>query len=295
MKRLLFTIGFLASSFFNYAASYRNYVNHSLAGSTYTIFVDSNTSFGETVTGQICNNGATPYTGFVDGTYVGPTTNGTLFKIVITLNGQTTPLLELANTNAGGTYGYTGCNIVMSTVLANELTSFSAIKQSNQVNLNWLTASEKSNDNFSIERSKDGKNFAAIGQIKGALNSTVSKEYAFMDVSPLKGINYYRLKSTEVSGKATYSHVVSVSLLDKNNKTFVYPNPVAQSALRLEHEAIADGDLSIRIMDITGRIVQSEKRAVVNGSNLISLDVNQLSSGQYLIAVDEQLIRFVKN
>ena len=70
---------------------------------------------------------------------------------------------------------------------------------------------------------------------------------------------------------------------------------MAQSALRLEHEAIADGDLSIRIMDITGRIVQSEKRAVVNGSNLIGLDVNQLSSGQYLIAVDEQLIRFVKN
>jgi Secretion system C-terminal sorting domain len=295
MKKFIFTIGFLTFSIFNYAASYRNYVSHSVTGSVYTIFVDSNTAFGENVIGQICDNGAAPFTGFITGSAVGSTTNGTLWKLIVTLNGQVTPKLELANNNAGGTYGYTGCNITMSNVLANELTSFSAAKQNNQVNLSWLTASEKSNDNFSIERSKDGRNFAAIGQIKGGLNSTVSKEYAFTDVSPLKGTNYYRLKSTEVSGKATYSNVVSVSLLDKSNKTFVYPNPVAQTALRLEHEAIADGDLSIRIMDITGRIVQSEKRAVVNGSNLISLDVNNLSSGQYIIVIDEQLVRFIKN
>jgi Secretion system C-terminal sorting domain len=180
-------------------------------------------------------------------------------------------------------------------VLANELTSFNASKQNNQVNLSWLTATEKANESFSIERSKDGKNFSAIGQMKGAINSTVSKEYAFTDATPLKGINYYRLKSTEIGGKTSYSNVVSVSLMDKNNKTFVYPNPVAQTALRMEHEAIADGDLSIRIMDITGRVVQSEKRAVSNGSNIISLEVNNLASGQYIIAVDEQLIRFVKN
>jgi hypothetical protein len=180
-------------------------------------------------------------------------------------------------------------------VLANELTSFSATKQASQVNLSWFTASEKANDHFSIERSKDGRNFAAIGQMKGAVNSTVTKEYVYTDATPMKGINYYRLKSTEIGGKTTLSNVISVSLSDKNNKTFVYPNPVAQSALQLEHEAISDAELSIQIMDITGRTVQTTKRAVINGSNVISLDVNNLSSGQYLIAIDEQLIRFVKN
>jgi hypothetical protein len=181
------------------------------------------------------------------------------------------------------------------TVLANELTMFSAAKQNSQVNLSWLTASEKENNAFSIERSKDGRNFTAIGQVKGALNSTVAKDYSFVDVMPLKGVNYYRLKSIELGGKATFSNVVSVSLLDKNNKIFVFPNPVYESVLRMEHEAVSDGDLQITVMDLTGRIVQSEKRTVTNGINIINLNVNNLSGGQYLIAVDEQLVRFVKN
>jgi Secretion system C-terminal sorting domain len=294
MKKLIFTLSFLSLNLISNAASYRTYISHSVSGSTYTVYVNSDTAPGETVQGQICNNGGSPFSGFVIGT-MSSAVPGANWKLVIT-SSAATPRLELSNINEfNSAYAYTGCNIVMSSVLANELTTFTAAKQNNKVSLNWLTASEKGNDNFSIERSKDGKNFSAIGQLKGALNSTVSKEYAFTDVSPFKGINYYRLKSTEVAGKITYSSVVSVSVMDKVGKTFVYPNPVAEASLRLEHEAVTDGDLQIRVMDISGRVLQTEKRTVINGNNVISLDINHLSSGQYLIAVDEQLVRFVKN
>jgi hypothetical protein len=179
-------------------------------------------------------------------------------------------------------------------VLANELTSFTAAKQDNKVSLNWLTANEKANDNFSIERSKDGKNFEAIAQMKGAFNSSVSKNYNYTDVTPYKGINYYRLKSVDVEGKAAFSSVVSVSFLDKNNKTFVYPNPVHESALKLEHEAYSDTNASILIYDLTGRVVKNEKRNLLKGTNYLNIELNDLSSGSYLLSIDEQLVRFVK-
>jgi hypothetical protein len=196
------------------------------------------------------------------------------------------------NNAAGSNFKLT---FTTATVLANELTSFTAAKQNNQINLSWLTASEKENDNFSIERSKDGKNFTAIGQVKGAINSTVSKDYSFVDATPLKGINYYRLKSIELGGKTSFSKVVSVSLLDKNNRTLVYPNPVAESALRIEHDASADSELLLKVIDVTGRVIKAEKRSVVSGNNIISMDVSTLASGQYLISFDEQFVRFVKN
>jgi Secretion system C-terminal sorting domain len=181
------------------------------------------------------------------------------------------------------------------TVLSNELTSFNAVKQNNKVNLSWLTATEKANETFSIERSKDGRDFTQIGLVKGAINSNTSKDYFYIDENPLKGINYYRLKSNEIGGKVNFSKVVSMSLFDKYNKTIVFPNPVSESVLRLEHEAVAEGDLQIKLIDLTGRIVQSEKRSVVNGSNIINLNVNNLSSGQYIVVFDEQLVRFIKN
>jgi Secretion system C-terminal sorting domain len=357
MKKLIFTLSFLASASFLFADAgiYKSYMSFSLNGGVefYKGFGGSDPAFGgsslamnlnpntnalvmklrgintfENNSSMVMSATMSYRVYLVGGTVPGYTTisltttgtgaDGTPSNRYFNNNGPDINLL--AGVTAAGTYNVeiqfdavtNGVNcanplsanarllgsvatFTTNVVLANELTSFNAAKQGSKVNLNWLTASEKANDNFSIERSKDGKNFTAIGQLKGAMNSTVSKEYAFTDASPFKGINYYRLKSTEVAGKVTYSSVVSVSVMDKVGKTFVYPNPVAEASLRLEHEAVTDGNLQIRVMDITGRVLQTEKRSVINGNNVISLDINHLSSGQYLIAVDEQLVRFVKN
>jgi Secretion system C-terminal sorting domain len=306
MKKLIFTLSLMVVS--NWVLATVNIISTTQVGSNIEIVVEANTSFGQGVMAQLRYGGTPDFTNFVSGAYVMQSNGLSQFKVIIPVGVGTFKIpanatnisvqaakCDFGTINNGFEYTLFLAASPLSTVLLVEVSNFNALKNGQNINLSWLTASEKANENFSIERSKDGRNFVAIGQLKGAFNSTVSKDYNYTDASPLKGINYYRLKSKEVGGKATYSNVVSVSLLDKNNKTFVYPNPVTQSALQLEHEALTEGDLNIRIMDLTGRIVLMEKRAVANGSNVISLNVNNLSNGQYLIAVDEQLIRFVKN
>jgi Secretion system C-terminal sorting domain len=201
--------------------------------------------------------------------------------------------LPLFTTNAGSSGSV--ATFTTNTALATELVSFQGTKHNNIINLAWVTASEKSNEYFSIERSKDGENFTSIGQIKGAFNSTISKFYDYQDIRPMKGINYYRLKSMEAGGIASFSKIVSVSLSDKNIKTSVFPNPVTESVLQIEHETASEGSVLIKIIDLMGRAVLTKKITVISGYNLINLDVDKLTDGQYLISIEDQLIKFMKH
>src|SRR6185369_8464690 len=62
-----------------------------------------------------------------------------------------------------------------------KLISFTAKVSDNNAVLNWITATEKNNDHFNIERSIDGINFIKVGEVKGAGNSTGILKYNFTD------------------------------------------------------------------------------------------------------------------
>jgi len=80
--------------------------------------------------------------------------------------------------------------------------------------ISFTTASETNNDYFTIERSVDGITYEAIGEIKGAGNSSKELSYEFTDEKPLTGLNYYRIKQTDYDGKYSYSEVRSVRFTD---------------------------------------------------------------------------------
>ena len=160
--------------------------------------------------------------------------------------------------------------------------------------VNWSTVSEKSNASFQIERSSDGINFTSIGEVKGAGNSNDVKNYAFTDVSPLSGVNYYRLKAVDFNGAATLSKVVSVNFTGKGgNKTTVYPNPT-RDVLRVEFTAADASTTAIQVTDLLGRILLSQNVSVVKGANFVPLSVSSLPSGAYLVKANGDVTRFVK-
>lgn len=96
-----------------------------------------------------------------------------------------------------------------------ELTSFDCMSNKINMQLNWVTATERNCDYFGIERSSDGNNFEEIGRVEGAGNSNSTKKYTYTDENPLIGINYYRLRQVDISGETTYSHL-STCLFQKN-------------------------------------------------------------------------------
>jgi hypothetical protein len=202
---------------------------------------------------------------------------------------STTPPFPTINFGplAGGPYFSTF------TVIPVEMTNFDATASNNTVKLNWLTASEKNNGYFDIERSANGRDWSKIGQVKGNGTTSAVHKYAFADESPLATVNYYRLKQVDNDGVSSYSATVSVNYKSGGKSLSVYPNP-AKDRLNLVSDRF-DTEGSLEIYDLAGRLVQSGKTT----SN--QLDISRLNTGLYQLRLLDKTgatvnqVRFSKN
>lgn len=106
-----------------------------------------------------------------------------------------------------------------------ELLSFDGEQAENGIMLNWKTASEQNNKMFEIQKSVNGNDWAALGQVDGAGNSQSISSYQFFDAAPIIGTNLYRLKQVDFDGTSTLSNIVTVEINKLNAPMAVFPNP----------------------------------------------------------------------
>jgi hypothetical protein len=97
-----------------------------------------------------------------------------------------------------------------------ELLYFNGVVCETGNKLYWSTASEDNNDYFNIEKTRDGKIWNSISNMKGAGNSSTQLYYSFVDEDVENIINYYRLKQTDYDGKFKYSEIISID--NRTNK-----------------------------------------------------------------------------
>lgn len=170
-------------------------------------------------------------------------------------------------------------------ILTVELTLFKAFKLGNQSQLDWTTANESDNQYFAIERSKDGKTFKEIGIVNSKGASYEKQDYSFIDPTPAKGFNYYRLKQVDFNGKYDYSKVETVALKGFA-EVMLYPNP-AKESITIETSATDKHD--VKIMDYMGRIWLS--KTLENDVN--QLNIASLPKGLYFLEsyIDNELVR----
>lgn len=171
-----------------------------------------------------------------------------------------------------------------------ELLAFNAAPDGDEVRCTWTTATELSNDFFTVERSADGTVFTDIGEVEGSGTSQAKHDYAFVDKEPLSGLSYYRLRQTDFDGTESWSEVVAVWRDEASEELAVYPNPCAHELF------VVGGRLAgerVFILDAAGRMV-------MDFANLrrSSIDVTALPSGSYLVqmtgASGRRSARFVK-
>ena len=173
-------------------------------------------------------------------------TNSTLFFTIGSINNLTTPLPI-------------------------SLLDFNVINKGNYAEVKWATASETNNDYFTIQRSKNGKEFEALENIQGAGNSAIVLNYSYKDFNPFTGVSYYRLKQTDYDGAYTYSEIKSIHIEAEFN---AYPNPFSEQ-LTIESSI----STKFLLIDKLNRVVRSI--AVEEGLN--SIKIEDLPSGVYLL------------
>lgn len=152
--------------------------------------------------------------------------------------------------------------------------SFSVKKEGAQSRLFWTTATEINNIGFEVQRSSDGINWTVIGFVAGAGNSDIEHSYYFKDATPVKGVNYYRLKQVDNDSRTKYTDIRTVTFA--SNKTLVYPVPTTD-AVTIE---LVDNRLigtTAYLTDMQGKLV----RQVTISSMQQPVSLSGLQAGMY--------------
>lgn len=214
---------------------------------------------------------------------------------------ETSSLLGLNTTNAGFRNNF-GCDdtnnnladfstatpaprnssspIQICSVLPVKLLSFEASKSTNNsVRINWSTIQEINLARFEIERSADGRKWQSIHQLTVPGNSDQVKNYQWVDINPLQGNNYYRLRSVNLDGTYEFSAVRTININTKNQFT-IFPNP-AKNQVNLQIPIASGETAQIELFSAQGIRVMLSK----TNSSLINLPVQSFGRGIYQIRV----------
>ncbi|MFP5043105.1 T9SS type A sorting domain-containing protein, partial [Parasediminibacterium sp. JCM 36343] len=151
----------------------------------------------------------------------------------------------------------------------------------NRTQLTWQTTNETNTCLFEIERSSDGKNYAAIGDVTAKGNGAGS--YYYTDNTPLQGTGaaYYRLKMVDKDGSFTYSQVVTISNTSAKAGITLVPNPAQATTSLLFAPATGIGNVKIYATD--GRCVATQLINLATGN--ANLNISTLASGTYTVVL----------
>jgi hypothetical protein len=193
--------------------------------------------------------------------------------------------------------GLNGC--ASPEVLPVTLINYTSVTNSDNVTLNWATATETNNHYFIIQRSTDGTNFIDIAKVYGNGNSQTKIYYTYIDEHPIKGNSYYRLKQVDYDGKSEFHGVVSAQYKGYEdvftNKLILAPNPSTTggsfSIFFNDTEFANSESVLIVLQDIMGKTLYA--KGYTTETNVITIRLNdRIPAGTYLILAssDDKLI-----
>ncbi|MDZ7624546.1 MAG: hypothetical protein U5J96_08905 [Ignavibacteriaceae bacterium] len=189
-------------------------------------------------------------------------------------------------TTNGGVWVFTDTQIPV------ELTSFSAVANSEYVELNWTTATELNNSGFEIQRTSPlptpyqeeggevGRGWETISFVPGFGTSTEAHTYSFIDNDITANKYFYRLKQIDFDGSFSFSEIVEVDVYPIYNFTLEqnYPNPFNPST-KIKFQIPVNGFVTLKVYDVLGNEVAIYKEEKSAGSYEVQFDATEIPSG----------------
>ena len=181
-----------------------------------------------------------------------------------------------------------------------ELISFQGnVNKNNKVSLEWKVANNETIDQFEIQRSYDGNEFKTIG-VAFASEKNGIEDYIFYETISSFDKVMYRLKMIDNRNAVSYSKILvfQTKLTTNNNSIKLIGNPV-NDKLIFNYTAYASQIIDVKIYDMSGRMMMSNKITSLEGNNIISFPlVSAFKANMYLLEVNNgteiQTAKFIK-
>ncbi len=162
--------------------------------------------------------------------------------------------------------------------------TFNASLQKTNALLSWQTTNDVNTSYFNIQRSLDGVNFTTIA--KQDARGDIVQQYPYTDANVTALLHekiFYRLQSMHKDSSSAYSNIAELNINNSNGITFfIYPNPV-KDKLHININCRKNETFSIRIVDMNGRQVYTEKITSLANNFNHYINVGKLAMGIYTI------------
>jgi IgA Peptidase M64/Secretion system C-terminal sorting domain len=164
-----------------------------------------------------------------------------------------------------------------------EWLNFEAKREQNNGVLTWQTAQEQDVSHFEVQKSFDGKNFQAIGEVK-AHNSLTKAEYRFIDNNLIRGATYYRLQQYDKDRKSTFS---PIRTLEKSDKFYykISPNPV-KDVLNISGNTDYNTEVKIELYNEAGSKLYDYLLKNVENEYQHTVSISHLPNGIYVVVLN---------
>lgn len=170
-----------------------------------------------------------------------------------------------------------------------ELSSFSASVIGNSVQLTWITATEKNNQGFEVQRAVNG-NWKSLGFINGNGTTLDVSTYSYTDKNVSAGKTYnYRLKQVDFDGSYTYHNLNSEVIIGAPTEFSLeqnYPNPFNPET-KINFTIPVSGNVKLSVYNLLGQevatLVNGFKQA---GSHTVNFEAKGLQSGMYFYKLE---------
>lgn len=174
------------------------------------------------------------------------------------------------------------------------LANFKAAQRTNAIEVSWNALSESNMLRHEIERSTNGSSFTVIGTV-AAQNSSVAYKYNFLDATPVKGNNYYRLRSVSLSGEVTYSNILRLNMGVGRTDMIVISNPIRSGLVNLQLSNMQKGKYAISIFNNAGQKVYTQLMDLMDGSSTEAINLpSNVAKGTYFVQLTNGSERFTK-
>ncbi len=150
--------------------------------------------------------------------------------------------------------------------------------------LNWSTATEFNNQVFIVEKSVNGIDFQAIGEVEAVGNASSERGYRFLDVGASDKNTYYRLRQVDMDGTASFSETIKITKkLSNNFMVMAMSNTVTNSTFDISIDATIDNEIAYMVKNRQGEVVIESKEELFFGINEISINLTDEAEGTYFV------------
>ncbi len=149
--------------------------------------------------------------------------------------------------------------------------------------LGWTAIADSSSEYFLLEQTLNGEDWEELAEIP-VDNINQEQNYIY-DANDSEDNYTYRLSSVDASGNIQFLQLAATTC--KKDRSFdVWPNPFEVNAM-VRLNGFENKDVTYQVHDMLGRIALSGNIAVRSDDESFSISSERLSSGQYILTIDD--------